>query len=209
MPHAIETTSEGAIGVSLVDGESSVRRGRQLMLRSEGYAVRSYPTCAAILADSQSCRRGPQAARQHGGRQLGAVVDDHRDHRRDQRDGPVDPAECSDGRGNVGSGAKPHHRGDLARRAGGDVQDQGCSLGAPCAARSCYPCRGEEECSGAVSISGRGTASDGACRCRRAERLERLLMLHYERIPRLRSYGMTYNRKRCLYRHNGMTVALS
>ena len=54
MPNDIETTSGDAIGVSLVDGESTVRRARQLMLRSEGYAVRSYPTCAAILADPQS-----------------------------------------------------------------------------------------------------------------------------------------------------------
>ncbi|MEN2786081.1 zinc ribbon domain-containing protein [Sphingomonas qilianensis] len=50
MTNDIGTTSEREIGVSLVDGESTVRHTRQLMLRSEGYAVRSYPTCAAILA---------------------------------------------------------------------------------------------------------------------------------------------------------------
>ncbi len=54
MQNIIETTSEDAIGVSLVDGEPTARRARQLMLRSEGFAVRSYPTCAAILADPQS-----------------------------------------------------------------------------------------------------------------------------------------------------------
>ncbi|MEG3083012.1 response regulator [Sphingomonas sp. PB2P12] len=49
----IETPQRG-IGVSLVNGEPAVRRARQLLLRSEGYAVRSYPTCAAILADPQA-----------------------------------------------------------------------------------------------------------------------------------------------------------
>lgn len=43
-----------SIGISLVDGDSAVRRERQLMLRSEGYAVRSYVTCAALLADPSS-----------------------------------------------------------------------------------------------------------------------------------------------------------
>ena len=41
-------------GVSLVDGEPSVRRARQLMLRSENYEVRSYATCVALLADPRS-----------------------------------------------------------------------------------------------------------------------------------------------------------
>jgi FixJ family two-component response regulator len=45
--------SEG-IGVSLVDGDSSVRHARQIMLRSENYDVRSYATCAALLADPRS-----------------------------------------------------------------------------------------------------------------------------------------------------------
>ncbi|MFD1950801.1 response regulator [Sphingomonas arantia] len=54
MQNSIETPSGETIGVSLVDGESTIRRARQLMLRSEGFAVRSYPTCAAILADPQS-----------------------------------------------------------------------------------------------------------------------------------------------------------
>lgn len=48
-PHTNES-----IGVSLVDGEPSVRRARQLMLRSENYEVRSYATCAALLADPRS-----------------------------------------------------------------------------------------------------------------------------------------------------------
>jgi FixJ family two-component response regulator len=41
-------------GVSLVDGDATIRRARQLLLRSEHYEVRSYPTCAALLADPQS-----------------------------------------------------------------------------------------------------------------------------------------------------------
>jgi len=44
---------EGA-GVSLVDGDSKIRHARQIMLRSENYEVRSYPTCAALLADPRS-----------------------------------------------------------------------------------------------------------------------------------------------------------
>ena len=42
------------IGVSLVDGDSKIRHARQIMLRSEHYEVRSYPTCAALLADPRS-----------------------------------------------------------------------------------------------------------------------------------------------------------
>ena len=41
-------------GVALVDGDNSVRHARQLLLRSENYDVRSYPTCAALLADPRS-----------------------------------------------------------------------------------------------------------------------------------------------------------
>lgn len=41
-------------GVSLVDGDSEVRHARQIMLRSENYEVRSYSTCAALLADPRS-----------------------------------------------------------------------------------------------------------------------------------------------------------
>ena len=41
-------------GVSLVDGDNAVRHARQLLLRSENYDVRSYPTCAALLADPRS-----------------------------------------------------------------------------------------------------------------------------------------------------------
>lgn len=43
-----------SIGVSLVDGEATVRHARQLMLRSENYEVRSYVTCSALLADPRS-----------------------------------------------------------------------------------------------------------------------------------------------------------
>ena len=46
-------TSNGII-VSLVNGEPSVRHGRQIMLRSENYHVRSYATCAALLTDQRS-----------------------------------------------------------------------------------------------------------------------------------------------------------
>jgi FixJ family two-component response regulator len=42
------------IGVSLVDGDPAVRHTRQLMLRSEDYDVRSYATCAALLADPRA-----------------------------------------------------------------------------------------------------------------------------------------------------------
>lgn len=51
----IKTISTPAgIGVSLVDGDPTVRHARQLMLRSEDYDVRSYATCAALLADPRS-----------------------------------------------------------------------------------------------------------------------------------------------------------
>lgn len=42
------------MGISLVDGNPAVRHARQLMLRSEDYEVRSYATCAALLADPRS-----------------------------------------------------------------------------------------------------------------------------------------------------------
>jgi FixJ family two-component response regulator len=42
---------ETPVGISLIDGDAAVRRERQLMLRSEAFEVRSYATCAAILAD--------------------------------------------------------------------------------------------------------------------------------------------------------------
>lgn len=47
-------TSNENISVSLVDGDATIRHGRQIMLRSERYDVRSYATCAALLADPQS-----------------------------------------------------------------------------------------------------------------------------------------------------------
>ena len=51
-------TSNENIGVSLVDGDATIRHARQIMLRSERYDVRSYATCAALLADrrSRGCR---------------------------------------------------------------------------------------------------------------------------------------------------------
>ena len=51
--HKAISNSKG-IGISLVDGDPAVRRARQLMLRSEDYEVRSYATCAALLADPRS-----------------------------------------------------------------------------------------------------------------------------------------------------------
>ena len=42
------------ICVSLVDGDPGIRHERQLLLRSEGYDVRSYSTRAALLADPRS-----------------------------------------------------------------------------------------------------------------------------------------------------------
>ncbi|WP_293881972.1 response regulator [Sphingomonas sp.] len=39
------------IGISLVDGDATARRDRQLMLRAENFDVRSYATGAALIAD--------------------------------------------------------------------------------------------------------------------------------------------------------------
>uniref|UniRef100_UPI0035CB127E response regulator n=1 Tax=uncultured Sphingomonas sp. TaxID=158754 RepID=UPI0035CB127E len=49
-----DLTLPESIGVSLVDGDSDIRHARQIMLRSERYDVRSYATCAALLADPRS-----------------------------------------------------------------------------------------------------------------------------------------------------------
>lgn len=46
--------SNEGIGVSLVGGDSTILRSRQMMLRSDGYDVRSYATGAALLADPRS-----------------------------------------------------------------------------------------------------------------------------------------------------------
>lgn len=54
MQNATRPSSRQTIGVSLVDGDSAIRHARQLMLRSEHYDVRSYATCAALLADPRS-----------------------------------------------------------------------------------------------------------------------------------------------------------
>lgn len=54
MQNASTPSSRQTIGVSLVDGDSTIRHARQLMLRSEDYDVRSYATCAALLADPRS-----------------------------------------------------------------------------------------------------------------------------------------------------------
>lgn len=48
------SVSSENVGISLVDGDVAVRRARHLMLSAEGYGVRSYPTCAALLADPRS-----------------------------------------------------------------------------------------------------------------------------------------------------------
>lgn len=48
------TSGREAAGVSLVDGNPAIRHARQIMLRSENYDVRSYATCAALLADPRS-----------------------------------------------------------------------------------------------------------------------------------------------------------
>ena len=48
------TSRHQAAGVSLVDGNPVIRHARQIMLRSENYDVRSYATCAALLADMRS-----------------------------------------------------------------------------------------------------------------------------------------------------------
>lgn len=42
------------VRVALVDGDPTIRRARQIMLRSEGYQVRSYSTSAALLGDPAS-----------------------------------------------------------------------------------------------------------------------------------------------------------
>jgi methyl-accepting chemotaxis protein len=68
------------------------------------------------------CRRGPRAARPDGGRQPGAVDRDHPDQRRDRHDGPVDPAECRDGRADLGRRAQPDRRSRRARRTGRQVR---------------------------------------------------------------------------------------
>ncbi len=50
--HAEVTEAPDArTGVSLVDGDATVRRNRQLMLRAENFDVRSYATGAALIAD--------------------------------------------------------------------------------------------------------------------------------------------------------------
>ena len=54
MPDDTNNSSPADIGVSLVDGDPGVRHARQLMLRAERYDVRSYATCAALLADPRS-----------------------------------------------------------------------------------------------------------------------------------------------------------
>lgn len=54
MTDPIASTSTDSNGISLVDGDASVRHARQIMLISEDYEVRSYATCAALLADPRS-----------------------------------------------------------------------------------------------------------------------------------------------------------
>ncbi|WP_052216198.1 response regulator [Sphingomonas sp. ERG5] len=54
MTQQSHSPSTESIGVSLVDGDAAIRHARQLMLRSENYDVRSYPTSTALLADPRS-----------------------------------------------------------------------------------------------------------------------------------------------------------
>lgn len=54
MSDDIDFSLPESIGVSLVDGDPGIRHARQLMLRAERYDVRSYATCAALLADPRS-----------------------------------------------------------------------------------------------------------------------------------------------------------
>lgn len=53
-PYLFPGLASNGIVVSLVDGDPGVRHARQIMLRSENYDVRSYATCAALLADTRS-----------------------------------------------------------------------------------------------------------------------------------------------------------
>lgn len=50
-------TSTESIGVSLVGGDATIRHARQIILRSVHYDVRSYATCAALVADPRSRTR--------------------------------------------------------------------------------------------------------------------------------------------------------
>lgn len=59
-------------GISLVDGNPALRRARQILLLSDGYDVRSYATCAALLADPTS-------------RGFARIIIDISEHRRDGR----------------------------------------------------------------------------------------------------------------------------
>ncbi len=43
------------VAIALIDGNATVRRERQLMLRSEHFDVRAYATCASALADADLC----------------------------------------------------------------------------------------------------------------------------------------------------------
>ncbi|CAM3134077.1 Response regulatory domain-containing protein [Sphingomonas antarctica] len=54
MPDDTNISLPEGVGVSLVNGDSTVRHARQLLLRSERYDVRSYASCAALLADPAS-----------------------------------------------------------------------------------------------------------------------------------------------------------
>ncbi len=56
MPVQQPTIAVDARCIALVDGDPAMRHARQLMLRAEGYEVRSYPSCAALLADSSALR---------------------------------------------------------------------------------------------------------------------------------------------------------
>lgn len=55
-PVAQPTIAVATRCIALVDGNPAMRHARQLMLRSEGYDVRAYPSCAALLADPSALR---------------------------------------------------------------------------------------------------------------------------------------------------------
>ncbi len=56
MPVRQSTIAVDAGCIALVDGDPAMRHARQLMLRAEGYEVRAYPYCAALLADPCALR---------------------------------------------------------------------------------------------------------------------------------------------------------
>ena len=56
MPLQRPVVPAASSSIALVDGDPALRRARLLMLRAEGFEVRAYPVCAALLADPQAIR---------------------------------------------------------------------------------------------------------------------------------------------------------